>query len=722
MLQRVPSNGNGPLRPWPGRGACRRLSAVSCLHLLLFYNGLVQVRAQTEEDMKLFKKHAGDLVHQSDPYAVMKAEAKIQEKLQKNSVSSHEGEMPRWGENGYWTKLEGITVTGGDLRPRFRRTRFDYDVLIRSARDRVAYILPELQFHKFPPRYPPQIKLDGLEHKYSPLEPIQVPLYLNVTNGPTDQTVVVSVGDPKNPTNVHDYYLRILQGPSPDLLRMSSLKVYNSYGVEIEEASETKRLSNKFVYVLQEEHEYADVYLECDKDTPYIRYDGVQYWPGNPYRQFMRNPQEHVLASCCYKDQEWTHGDEMSRTYMIKILKPQEMNLDTVEFDLQIPPALGHCERAKEGSFSHPLPTTGWDCRAYRTHSTLIAAWNSTVEINMHDEQGRKFKLLNGMPTVMPRLDNGAHHFVITIKGFMGRVREMPLTLKTNTASSHGSWRGSELKQVDMSKLVTVNPIMGEGHCVHAVEDKSKMYCTTHLRKVHLMVVYGEPDGITAELRRPTQEKVCDVELGLPTKALSVQSTKKGTHLILNVFKKSKPFHQYEVILHTTLAPGQTDQPTVHDRDYFLPSEKQHRIRTTPSEKDENRLAAIQASSVMSRIRLLQEEVSRQIVVGETSEAYGVEGSRRHEEGEGEKRNMSHSLWKHTSALYDSVAATISGAFKRDNDENTAEPHAADHEVEFSHGRDEAASMLSSDVKSRDEAPRDPDDNVDDVVQGLLYQ
>lgn len=239
-------------------------------------------------------------------------------------------------------------------------------------------------------------------------------------------------------------------------------------------------------------------------------------------------------------------------------------------------------------------------CRSFTNKVTLIALWNSTNEIKMLDAEDHQTKLLNGMPTVLSQ-PNGVEEFTILMRGAHGARREIPLEIQTDTRSSHAKWFGANLMRIDMSKLVVVNPIMGEGHCVHDPKDRSKIYCVTHLRQVHLMVVYGQPDGITAEFRRPTEEKLCDVQLGLPTEAISVASGKTGTKLVLRVYKNGDPFHHYTVYLHTTLRKHQLVDNT-QSVGHFLPTEKAEENKEGEKEREKERLKAIQASSVMGTL------------------------------------------------------------------------------------------------------------------------
>lgn len=87
-------------------------------------------------------------------------------------------------------------------------------------------------------------------------------------------------------------------------------------------------MHNKFTYVLSSLHDYVDIYAECDPDTPYYKFDGEVYWPGQSYRQYMRHPQEHVLVACVYKSLRWTGGSEQSRTYLVKLEKPEPTDLE----------------------------------------------------------------------------------------------------------------------------------------------------------------------------------------------------------------------------------------------------------------------------------------------------------------------------------------------------------------------------------------------------------
>ncbi len=158
---------------------------------------------------------------------VMRDEAKIQAAHAESTVSSHKHQLPRWGERGYYTKLHSIVVTGAELEPAFSRDIFYYNVVVRSARDRFCHIMPDLAFHHFPPRYPPKLSLDGIEHVYSSLEPILIPFHLNETNAALDYTAELLVSDPKDEYNAHTYYLRMLQAPAPDLVKMVRSKCRN---------------------------------------------------------------------------------------------------------------------------------------------------------------------------------------------------------------------------------------------------------------------------------------------------------------------------------------------------------------------------------------------------------------------------------------------------------------------------------------------------------------
>ncbi len=153
-------------------------------------------------------------------------------------------------------------------------------------------------------------------------------------------------------------------------------------------------------------------------------------------------------------------------------------NIRSVKFNLQTPAALGSCEQKRNGAFV---------CRQFTFQATLIATWNATCEIKMYDSHDHETKLLNGLPTILQQ-PNGVEEFKIVMHGGMGAKRTIPLELQTDTKSSHDKWFGANMVRIDLSKLVVVSPIMGEGHCIHDPEDRSKIYCTTHLRKVHLMV------------------------------------------------------------------------------------------------------------------------------------------------------------------------------------------------------------------------------------------
>ncbi len=115
--------------------------------------------------------------------------------------------------------------------------------------------------------------------------------------------------------------------------------VYSQYGTLIQESTKTKKLHNKFLYVLSTLHDYVDIYAECDPETPYYKWDGEILSPGYPYRQYIRHPVEHVMVSCAYKHPRWTGGSEILRTYLIKLEKPEATDLEYL-FDTTKSPCL----------------------------------------------------------------------------------------------------------------------------------------------------------------------------------------------------------------------------------------------------------------------------------------------------------------------------------------------------------------------------------------------
>ena len=93
-------------------------------------------------------------------------------------------------------------------------------------------VVPRIEFHKYHPRYPPDIHVNEKEFMYMPLDPIEIPVPLNATNAAIDKDLTIKVSDPKNDGvlgNSMEYYVKIRQPPHPNAVKMESLEVWDAY-------------------------------------------------------------------------------------------------------------------------------------------------------------------------------------------------------------------------------------------------------------------------------------------------------------------------------------------------------------------------------------------------------------------------------------------------------------------------------------------------------------
>lgn len=144
------------------------------------------------------------------------------------SDEKEEKHLPRWGETGYWVALKNLQVTGASFKPSFKPFfEGPYEVVIDSAETPKVHLMPELNLHQYPPRYPPDLHFNGEKLAYSPVAPISVPIVVNKTMGPLDEEITLEISDPQGGLTGPSmtYTLRLRQGPHPDVTRMTSLTV-----------------------------------------------------------------------------------------------------------------------------------------------------------------------------------------------------------------------------------------------------------------------------------------------------------------------------------------------------------------------------------------------------------------------------------------------------------------------------------------------------------------
>jgi hypothetical protein len=272
----------------------------------------------------------------------------------------------------------------GNLEPDFNENITDYTLMIHNGKAKQLLVTVQLDTDKYDLLMLPVLQWNGVDMKYSPIETIEFMMPLNETIGPFQKDATLTCKDKRAgsifaPTQSRTYTIHITQVPDvEEIVTAKAIVVtdpedgFKGYPASPPYRPQTKE--NEILYYVDSKVKKVQVHVECPPEATELKYNGVRA-PGTA-SDYTTNPIEgaskSVLAQCIYRDQRWTRGKEMQRTYVLKILRNHTLFGTNVSIRVW-PPSQGICKTKTTSSGS----TTNYNfsCMGYTQSVPLLGTY-----------------------------------------------------------------------------------------------------------------------------------------------------------------------------------------------------------------------------------------------------------------------------------------------------------------------------------------------------------
>eukprot|EP00435_Cladocopium_sp_Y103_P023624 s508_g5.t1 len=306
------------------------------------------------------------------------------------------------GDPKYWLHLKNIAFSEGELNPPFDGKLSDFSLTVKNPGvgekyveqveqvelvlsfvscelrpDRCVFQLVQgLDLRHYDLLHLPKILVDGKPLKYSPLDPIEIPIFVNDTIAALDRTVSITLEDPSGKkfggflgiggkTRTHDYHIRCLQPPEfQKVVTIDKIKVKNDKNEYLKPDKDDDLETGQYWYTIPSTSTGAYLEATCGKYSTSMTVNGKPVNSGSDYWIDMREPHVTWLVECRYEDSMWTQS-AVARSYQVhdKFSRPH----------VRLMPQDGQCGEDED--------VDGIHCRAAKKNNIRLIA--TKVKINL---------------------------------------------------------------------------------------------------------------------------------------------------------------------------------------------------------------------------------------------------------------------------------------------------------------------------------------------------
>lgn len=328
------------------------------------------------------------------------------------------------GDPKYWLRLKSVGFSEGELNPPFDGKLNDFELTVKNPGVRSFTMTIGLDLRHYDLLHLPKIWVDGKVLKYSPLDPIEIPIFVNDTIGALDRTVSITMEDPSGKkfggflgiggkVRTHDYRIRCLQPPEfQKVVKIEKIKVKldnNTYLKSDKADDET----GQSWYTIPATSSGAYVEATCGKYATSTTINGREVGRGQPTWFEMHEPHVTWLVECRYEDR-WTQNP-VARSYQVHMNHLQDKFKRPT---IRMMPQDGSCEEDED--------VDGIHCRCTgKENNRLIATFDdSSVVVFLETDHGA-VHLMSGIPALvtLPKYVNDWH---LSVKG----LKEVKVPIK----------------------------------------------------------------------------------------------------------------------------------------------------------------------------------------------------------------------------------------------------------------------------------------------------
>eukprot|EP00929_Paragymnodinium_shiwhaense_P029764 TRINITY_DN16999_c0_g1_i1.p1 TRINITY_DN16999_c0_g1~~TRINITY_DN16999_c0_g1_i1.p1 ORF type:complete len:700 (-),score=64.92 TRINITY_DN16999_c0_g1_i1:148-2247(-) len=290
-----------------------------------------------------------------------------------------------YGSPHYWVKLQDIEVSNGNWHPQFHEDVSSYTLDIQDPHLTDVVLFLTLDIDKYDLTHEPGIEIDGKKIKYSPIEGIRLDLPLNETCEPLDRTIRIRVFDPEPAEgwfskggNEFTYEVRLRQPPDFDnIVKARLLTVQDDSGTfaPCHPPFDPRSDNERYRFALPEGVTSLQMRAGCRPSATGLTYDGIEQ-PMDENKEALIHidiqlADKTVLVQCQYKDDEYTRGALLQRTYVVDL--SHEAHVGRRHVHLTSLADEGSCKQVDAKNVS-----AGFECFFRKEHVTLVAYWDCT--------------------------------------------------------------------------------------------------------------------------------------------------------------------------------------------------------------------------------------------------------------------------------------------------------------------------------------------------------
>lgn len=330
------------------------------------------------------------------------------------------------GDPKYWLHLKNIAFSEGELNPPFDGKLSDFSLTVKNPGVRSFTMTISLDLQHYDLLHLPKITVDGKVLKYSPLDPIEIPIFVNDTIAALDRTVSITLEDPSGKkfggflgiggkTRSWDYKIRCLQPPEfQKVVTIDDIKVKNDKNEYLKPDKDADLETGQYWYTIPATSTGAYLKATCGKYASSMTVNGKPVTSGSDYWIDMREPHVTWLVECRYQDSMWTQS-AVARSYQVHV----SHLMDTFSRPhVRLMPQDGQCGEDED--------VDGIHCRsAKKKDIRLIATFEESSVVVFLETGTKSIHLMSGIPTTVS-LPHFVNHWHLAVKG----LKEVKVPLK----------------------------------------------------------------------------------------------------------------------------------------------------------------------------------------------------------------------------------------------------------------------------------------------------
>jgi len=334
-----------------------------------------------------------------------------------------------YGNPKFWVLLKGLKFSEGRLKQNFDPNGDYLEVVVNNPQTRAVTMFFDVEVTKYDILHQPEIVVNGKVLKYRITDTVAVPIQLDESIGAFDKTFEVIVRDPQPSSDwfgspaTHTYHVRVKQAPEiQKVIAARSIKVLSKDGTVIEgtPAFDADSLRSQYQYSLKPGQAEINLQVDCHPEATGQAFDGSRVQ--SPTKNVKINGAvSTVLAECVYENEEWTHGKDFQRTYVLSFVINSALAHAAVS--MHVVPGQGFC------SEQDPMnPSKGITCRALHSKVAILAECSEPhVEMMLvNSKTGFETRMINGLPISLTVPDTGAQEYTLMLQAG-DQKREYPV-------------------------------------------------------------------------------------------------------------------------------------------------------------------------------------------------------------------------------------------------------------------------------------------------------